>query len=248
VATDAAGNVLLGGQTGVPAECCNSEAFVAKYSPAGKLLWTRTLNGWDYFGAEHAVADAVATDAVGNVFIAGWASGAFVAKYNAHGKLLWTRKLDLKDYTSGTAVATDAAGNVAMVGMTRVFNGPEDAFVAKYSPAGKRLWTHQFGTLEDDAASGVATDVAGNVVIVGSTWGSLGGPNQGFDDAFATKYSPAGKRLWTRQFGTPEGDGASGVATDAAGSVVIDGTTWGSLGGPNHGTGYSDVFIVKLRP
>jgi hypothetical protein len=65
-------------------------------------------------------------------------------------------------------------------------------------------------------------------------------------DAFVAKYSPAGKRLWTRQFGTPEDDLSSGVATDAAGNVVIDGITRGSLGGPNHGD--MDLFIVKLRP
>jgi hypothetical protein len=254
VAADAAGNVLIGGQTNYPGECCNSEAFAAKYSPAGKLLWTRTLAGWDYFDTEHVVGNAVATDAAGDVFIGGYTFKiypeyirfAFVAKYNSDVKFLWTRKLALGDNTLGEAVATDAAGNVLIGGSTGPLGGPLDAVVAKYSPAGKRLWMRQFGTPEDDGASGIATDAAGNVVIGGTTWGSLGGPNQGFDDAFVAKYSPAGKRLWTRQFGTPEGDGASGIATDAAGNVVIEGTTAGSLGGPNHGGG--DVFIVKLRP
>jgi O-glycosyl hydrolase len=254
VATDAAGNVLIGGQTSLLGECCNSEAFAAKYSPAGQLLWTRILDGWSYFGTDDVIGNTVATDAAGNVVVAGytfkcddWRYFAFLAKYNADGKFLWTRKFVFGDNASGRAIATDAAGNVVIVGMARSSpDGPGDAFVAKYSPAGKRLWTRQFGTPEDDWASDVTTDAAGNVVIGGTTWGSLGGPNQGSDDAFVAKYSPAGKRLWTRQFGTPENDSASGVATDAAGNIVIDGMTWGSLGGPNRGLG--DVFIVKLRP
>jgi hypothetical protein len=144
-------------------------------------------------------------------------------------------------------VATDPAGNVLIGGRTSTsLQGLPHAFVAKYSAGGERLWTRQLGTPEGDAAWSVATDATGNVVISGWTFGSLGGPKQGLLDAFVAKYSPAGKRLWTRQFGTPEDDLSSGVATDAAGNVVIDGITLGSLGGPNHGD--MDLFIVKLRP
>jgi hypothetical protein len=195
VATDAAGNVLIGGQTVNPGECCNSEAFTAKYSPAGKLLWTRTLAGWDYFDTDDMGANAVATDATGNVFIAGSTAKryegpafAFVAKYNPDGKLLWTRKLGAGSW--GSAVATDVAGNVLIGGSTGSFGGPRDAFVAKYSPSGKRLWTRQFGTPEEDSRSGVATDAAGNIVIDGMTRGSLGGPNRGDGDVFVLKLRP----------------------------------------------------------
>lgn len=254
VASDGAGNVLLAGQTVSPGECCDSKAFATKYSPAGDLLWTSTLDGWSHFGTSDVIANAVATDSAGDVFLAGYTFNkfdggnvAFVAKYDADGNFLWTGTLDFGDVTSGNAVATDAAGNVFVVGTGGGFGkGQRDAFVAKYGAAGELLWTRHVGTPEDDWGYGVATDAAGNVVMGGTTRGSLGALNQGSDDAFVAKYTRAGKRLWARQFGTAGNDSTSGVATDASGNVVIEGTTTGSLGGRNRGD--ADVFVVKLRP
>ncbi|MET0793287.1 MAG: SBBP repeat-containing protein [Polyangiaceae bacterium] len=93
-------------------------------------------------------------------------------------------------------------------------------------------------------ASAVALDGAGNVYIAGNTNSALAGPNAGGSDAVVRKLDAHGATLWTRQFGTPSDDYASGVALDASGNVYVTGTTYGSLEGASAGT--ADGFLRKL--
>ena len=260
VATDAAGNVYLAGYTRGSLGGTNkggSDAFVEKYAADGHPLWKRQPGT-----SADDVATGVATDAAGNVYLAGWTLGslgganmghssdAFLAKYAADGQLLWKRQLGTAGGDSAHGVATDAAGNVYLWGNTEgSLGGPfeggfYDAFVAKYATDGHLLWTQQLGTASSDYAYGVATDGAGNVYLTGSTSGSLGGANKGRWDAFVTKYAADGHRLWTRQLGTAGYDDATGVATDAAGNVYLTGSTSRLLGGASKG--YYDAWVAKL--
>ena len=76
-----------------------------------------------------------------------------------------------------------------------------DASLAAYSGSdGAVLWTRQLGSSEPDAANASASR-GDRVVIAGQSSGSLGGPAQGFDDAFVAAYSATGERLWTSQLG-----------------------------------------------
>ena len=49
---------------------------------------------------------------------------------------------------------------------------------------------------------------------------------------------------WTRQLGTDETDGSSGISADGLGNVYVSGSTGGSLGGLSEGS--NDVFVSKL--
>lgn len=50
------------------------------------------------------------------------------------------------------------------------------------------MWKKQLGTSNQDESYGVTVDSKGNVYISGRTEGSLGGANQGGQDAWITKY------------------------------------------------------------
>ena len=190
VATDGDGNVYIVGGTG-------GGASVAKYSAAGALRWERQLGT-----SESDWAEGAATDSDGNVYIAGTAEGslggpnrggidAWLAKYSPAGALRWKRQLGTAESDGASGVATDGDGNVYIAGGTGCCVGAPpgaDAWVAKYSAMGALRWKRQLKTSEGEAAYGVATDGDGNVYIAGTTDGSLGGPSEGYTDAWLAKY------------------------------------------------------------
>ena len=127
-----------------------------------------------------------------------------------------------------------------------VTQATSNTITRKIPNQGDTLWTRQFGTNSNELAEGVATDPAGNIIITGSTHGSLEGTNAGSYDAFVRKYGPNGDTLWTRQLGTTADGQALDVATDASGNIIITGYTEGSLEGTNAGA--SDAFVRKFTP
>lgn len=152
------------------------------------------------------------------------------------------------------AMVKDGNGDLIVVGHTfGDLGGPNadpshatpDVFVTKLTPSGSTmtpLWTVQTGTTGYDLAYAAATDGAGNIYLTGVTDGQLPGASKvGGMDAFVTKLSPTGLRLWTAQTGTA---GAStvgqGIAVDGAGNAFITGYV-------TVGLDY-DVIVVKYDP
>lgn len=104
-------------------------------------------------------------------------------------------------------------------------------------------WTITFGTDASDAATAVAVDRWGYVIVVGYTMGDLAEENLGGHDAFVRKYDPDGEEVWTAQFGTEARDEATGVAVDDLGDIYVVGHTMGDLGAENEGS--YDIFVRK---
>lgn len=258
VAIDADGNVVVvGSTTGAlhPPQYGEQDAFVRKYDAEDNVLWSYQFGapGWN-------AATGVALDRDGNVLVTGImrdtqgdpggpAQDAFVRKYSPDGALLWADRFGTGEPCVGLGVAVDAHGNVLVVGRTHGDlaagqAGAGDAFVRQYAPDGEVRWTDQFGTTGEDSAEGVVVAPDGGFFLVGSTGGVLGEASAGSTDVFVRKYGADGKPEWTHQFGSAKTEYAAGIGLDAAGNVLVVGTTYGDLGGAN--AGYADAFIRKL--
>jgi hypothetical protein len=121
-----------------------------------------------------------------------------------------------------------------------------DAFLRRVDPSGREVWTRQFGSPERDQPKGVALDDAGNVYVVGQTFGSLPGQTSaGGWDGFLGKYAPGGDEIWTRQFGGGGGESAASVRVDHAGNAYVVGGTRAALPGQTN-IGDYDAFITKF--
>ncbi len=260
VSADGLGSVYVAGRTEGDLAGLHAggrwDAFLSKYDATGTLLWSR-----QYGTSGSDVGDGVFADGLGNVYISGATDGslhgpnagesdAFVRKYDANGTHQWTRQFGTIGSESGGGPSVDGIGNIYISGTTRGdLGGPNegeaDAYVRKYDANGMHEWTRQLGTGSIEFHVDVSADGLGGVYITGSTEGSLGGPNAGFDDAFISKFDGSGGFQWTRQLSTSSGDLSYGIATDGEGNAYITGATWGELGGPNP-SGEFDAFVAKF--
>jgi Ca2+-binding RTX toxin-like protein len=101
------------------------------------------------------------------------------------------------------------------------------------------------GTAGFDLATGVATDISGNVYVVGVTSGAFKGNNAGSYDIWFTKYDSDGKQLWNKQFGSSKFDLAVAITTDKLGNFYLVGSTQGDLAGKPTQAEQQDAWLGK---
>ncbi len=266
VAADGLGNVYLTGVTygslGVPnAGQGDGDSFLAKYNTQGNLQWVHQVGS-----SKQNVSYGVATDDLGNIFIAGetygnldgknaGSSDAFVSKYDAAGNLIWARQLGSAKIDRAWSVSADGLGNVYIAGSTygsvepgiSNFSGT-DGFVAKYDSAGNEAWVRQFSAIKDNfsipnvEAFEVSADKLGNVFVTGTTQGNLASPTEGSSDTFLKKFDSSGNAKWALQISP---DFSHALSADGLGNVYLSGyPTYGYLSLPNSG-GW-DSYVSKF--
>ncbi|MEH0020897.1 MAG: hypothetical protein V6Z89_14675 [Desulfobacter sp.] len=166
VAIDAAGDIYAAGDEA--SSSGSYEAFVAKFSPAGGLIWQRKLTD-----SSDDIFTGLALDSSGNVYAAGRRSEslghyeALLAKFNTEGALIWRRKLEGSGNDRFLDLAVDGADNVYAVGYESESVGNYEAFLAKFSLDGNFVWQKRLGGGNSDEFKGVATDVSGNIYAAG---------------------------------------------------------------------------------
>ncbi|MFH1654853.1 MAG: SBBP repeat-containing protein [Pseudomonadota bacterium] len=264
IAVDSSGNVYIAGKTNGALDGQKHsglrDIFLIKLDSSGNKLWTR-LSGT----AANDEATGVAVDSTGNAYVTGMTEGAldgnqhsgfsdiFVMEFDPSGNKLWTeqRGTALNDNTS--AIAVDSSGNSYVCGRTEgglsgnQNAGLTDIFLIKLDSAGNDIWTKQFGTTQNDSASGIATDMSNNIYVTGNTDGGVDNyNNMGFSDIFTAKIDPSsGNPVWIFQTGSPGGDEATGITIDSGGSIYVAGHTDDDLYG-NKNAGIRDAFAIAL--
>lgn len=135
VAADQAGNAYITGTMG-------SAGFVAKFDPAGQLLYLRKIEAYPL-----VVSRAIAVDHQGKVYVTGQTLSARFPTRNP-----------LQAAPGGTSCHAIGGGSF-----------PLDAFVARFDALGKMEFSTYLGGDGNDIGLDIAVDREGNVYVVGET-------------------------------------------------------------------------------
>jgi hypothetical protein len=148
-----------------------------------------------------------------------------------------------------TVVAVDREGNQVLAGSFAgrvrigsgelVSAGGTDIFVAKANKAGAPVFPPQrFGGTGDDAATGIAVDDDGSIVLAGTIQGEadFGGQHvkaevrhPGQRAVFVARLDPAGKIVWVKQIAVANQPTQVSVAVGPDHNIVVGATATGTL-------------------
>lgn len=193
IASDTSGNIYV---TGFISGASNTfgnislsaagshDIFVAKYSPAGNIVWSKSAGG---SSADQGMG--IAADAEGNVYVCGSFQGnalfyglsnvalnssggkdIFIAKYDPSGNVLWAQKAGGSSDDGANAVCITGnkvfitgyfSGSASFGTISLNASGNTDGFIASYDAAtGLPLWAVKAGSGSDDEGTGIASDGA----------------------------------------------------------------------------------------
>ena len=175
------------------------DGFLAKFNGNGVRQWASYYGGEDFDYGEGCVIDGS-----GNAYLSGFTSSTagiafnghqnvggggrdgFLAKFDPSGVRQWATYYGGDNDDRGYSCATDASGHVYLAGETASTSaiavnglqndlaGNQDAFLAKFDPAGARIWATYYGSgsLENGYSCAVAT--GGHVYLAGATTSGAG--------------------------------------------------------------------------
>ncbi|MGR6088039.1 MAG: SBBP repeat-containing protein [Arcticibacter sp.] len=231
ITTDAIGNVFVCGYFQSPTIVFGTTTltnvangynyFVVKYDAAGNVLWAKSAGGSGYESA-----NGIATDASGNVIVAGYFSSssfsigsttlnnagnfdAFIAKYDGSGNVLWAKYANGLYLDQANAVTTDVSGNIYVTGY--------------------------YGS---------------NSLLFGTVSISHTGTNNQYN-IFTAKYNASGVLQWVKQAGSYPDHVSYSICTDASSNVYVTGYyssatfSFGTSTLTNPSPGYNDIMVLK---
>ena len=270
VITDAAGNAYVTGHFESTDAMANGEkvpnagnydAFTAKFSPDGKLLWVRVKGGT---GSDYG--HGIAIDSKGHVVITGAIGGQFFCtKYDAEGREIWHRTPSGKVSGSGHGIAIDgkdhiylggSASGAGAFGKIVIESKTSAALVLKLTPEGEGEWVNLIPGTTSAIYHEIACDSQGRVWGVGMFKGSVSVAGQTFQggtekdyDGLIVHLDVAGQVQWARHMHGPGTDYCLGVTTDDHGTAFVCGdfnqdTVLAGHALPTRGSG--DIFLAAF--
>ncbi len=202
VTTDTQGNVIVVGSFSGSASIAGTflsgegvrEAFIAKFTPEGTLLWANVITGPD-----EDFARGVVTDDEGSIYVVGHftdtatfyisetdtaaarsegGKDVFIVKYDADGNFVWhvtaggpdddtATDVDWHQWTGKLYVSGGFQDRGKFGNKVLLSNGQTDAFLMKLDGEGNVHWVKHGGGQEHDVAAAVAVNEAGQIYIVG---------------------------------------------------------------------------------
>lgn len=244
-----------------------SDAYVAKYTPAGALVWATRV------GAAQG-ASVMTMDASGNIYMI--PNGGYIAKLNNSGVVVWSLPVN---FTNIYDITTDNTGNVYLTG---IFMGTVDfdpgpgvtnltatatynTFVLKLDASGALLWAKPILSNANAQGKGLVAGDDGYLYLTGYFQGIAdfdGGTGTASltagstPAAFIAKWTLAGNYVWAKTTQGSTGGTAQGekiTLHPLTGELYLMGTFTGTVDfDPGPGTsnetsnGASDIFVLRM--
>ncbi len=181
--------------------------FIAGYNNTGDYRFAGVLGGY----ANTPLAEegsAIARDAAGNIYVAGYFQGVV-------------------DFDPGPGTATLSASSTI-----------NSIYLAKYDANGNYIFAKSFFSTATAAVKQIMPDAAGNIYLVGNFNGSFDadpGPvtvyltSSGSQDFFFAKYDASGNYIFAKQIGSTSVDQVNRATIDASGNLLLCGSFYGTV-------------------
>lgn len=240
IAVDTLGNVYI---TGSGLGAATTDYATVKYNASGLQQWVAMYNGP---GNGSDIANAIAVDGPGNVYVSGGSAGSgtfndyATIKYNSSGVQQWVTRYGgpAVGNDNAYAIAVNDSGNVYVTGAA--LGQGNDIATIKYNASGIQQWVARYlgpNIGGADLGRSIAVDGAGNVYVTGESEGMTAR----FDYA-TLKYNASGVQQWVVRYTGPAN------LHDFSTALVIDGSANVYVTGYSDGSGTSqDYATVKYN-
>jgi hypothetical protein len=207
----------------------------------------------------------------------------FILKYDLNGNYMWADGMGSGNVDEGYSIALENTGNVVSTGVffetidfdtspstytltANAFIAPSNFYISKYSQNTgflSQAFCPKTYNASFDVGNCIKKDASGNIYVCGEFSGSTDfdpSPssfflnNQGGNDGFVAKYSPAGGLIWARSIGGLYHDGCTSLVVDNFGTVYVTGFFTGTCNFDFPTTtntvtsnGFTDAFVLKYN-
>ncbi|MBN2591880.1 MAG: SBBP repeat-containing protein [Sedimentisphaerales bacterium] len=243
IALDAFGNVYVTGYSYSGGET-REDYVTVKYSSSGRQLWVARYagpSGSPY--SAYDVANAIAVDTLGNVYVTGYSDGSATSydyatiKYDSDGIEQWEARYNGSgdNYDYAHAIVLDSSDCVYVTGYSDNLWTRQDYATVKYDSDGLQLWvaTYNSPANSNDRACSILVDPSDNVYVTGYSyeWGtSL--------DYATIKYDFIGNEVWVATYDGPSYSG--NVVSDAS----DDNSSIPTVNGPDNDCDYAYAMAL----
>lgn len=267
------GQVTLGAKTYNSPDATTPAGFLVKYSPEGKVEWSKHYSSPDGINSM-----TVGVDGMGQVYVAGpfqkkvdigtntfnasniqdsffslWTgTGSYRVVQTSRPGTASTGSFQIKDLTvtpSGVVYAVGECQGSIRMGQVSLTVASRQVCVLYRNTKGDWTWGRLTDFSQSSNASALTTDNAGDVYIVGTfsgqgTLANKGLTSKGATDIFMAKLNSSGSWLWSQQAGGQEAEGASDILV-VNNTLYVTGNYSGRFGPmPFASNGKKDLVVL----